>query len=131
MNGASAQRVLQAHRSCDSHRRAWGVRWEQIRLVFHALLVPCSSRDQHELEIGRLVVLEMLDSPLVLLALERRDLVETIFDGLEDLGLLFFGGEFLVREETLGAGDVRQRPVLVLRHLLLCRLHDFRLVDDL
>lgn len=108
MNSPSAQRILQAHGCCDSHRRARLVRREKVRLVFDAFFEPCSVWYEYHLEVCRLVVLEMLDDSLVLLALERRDLVRALFDRFEDVGLLVFGGEQFVRKEALRARDMGQ-----------------------
>lgn len=131
VDGASAQRVLQAHRGSDTHRGARSVRWEEEGLIFNALLISCCGWDKDHLKICRLVVQKVLLDAFVLLALERGELLHAIVDRLDDLCLLLLSSKQLVWKEPLGAGDVCKGPVLMLGHLLLCGLHDFWLVDNL
>ena len=72
----------------------------------------------------------MLQSALVLLSLEWRHLVHAVLNRLDDLPLLFLGGEQLIWEEPLRAGDVCQWPGLLFHQLFLRCCHDLRLVDD-
>lgn len=94
---ASGERVLETHGAGDGGSLiGGGGRWEDAGLVFYTSFHAEAGWDQHDLQVRRLVVLEMCEGTLVLFALVRTQFWKVVFDRLDDTILFLFGGEELL-----------------------------------
>lgn len=81
MHRSARYGVLQAHGSRDTVGLIWR-RWrrEDFALVLDSLSHTEGRRDEHKLQVGRLVVLEVRNGGLKLLALVGGDVGKVVFD---------------------------------------------------
>lgn len=55
----------------------------------------CAKRHENDLQVGALRILQRVDGELVLLLLKRSEIGNAVFNRLDNVGLLGFGGEQL------------------------------------
>lgn len=102
---SSGDRILQAHCSADACCGTCLWWWEELALILDADDTAECRRDKHELEVGALVVFEVLDGAMQLLALIRRDAVEFGFDRLDHSVLFLLCCESLEKVK-MGSAEI-------------------------